>query len=45
MRRLSLKYREHLRKWGSEGILAPMDLPMLEIRWAAEHGELGSIVT
>jgi len=45
MRRLTLKYGEHLRKYGLDRIEAPMDLPMLEIKVAAETGRLAEIVT
>lgn len=45
MRRLTLKYRELLRRFNVDRIEAPMDLPMLEIKCAAEAGRLGEIVT
>ena len=45
MRRLSLKHREFLRRYGCDSVAAPMDLPMLEIRFAAEHNRLSEIVT
>jgi 5-formaminoimidazole-4-carboxamide-1-(beta)-D-ribofuranosyl 5'-monophosphate synthetase len=45
MRRLTLKYGYYLRKYGLDRIEAPMDLPMLEIRVAAEAGRLAEIVT
>ena len=45
MRRLSLKYRKLLKKYGCEEISAPMDLPMLEIKYSAENGELHKVVT
>jgi len=45
MRRLSLKYQRLLRRYGCEGVSAPMDLPMLEIKYSAENDELQSIVT
>jgi len=45
MRRLSLKYQSFLRKYGCERITAPMDLPILEIKYAAENDELDKIVT
>jgi 5-formaminoimidazole-4-carboxamide-1-(beta)-D-ribofuranosyl 5'-monophosphate synthetase len=45
MRRLTLKYAAHLKKIGLERIEAPMDLPMLEIKAAAESGRLVEIVT
>ncbi|WP_455285514.1 DUF1297 domain-containing protein [[Eubacterium] cellulosolvens] len=45
MRRLTLKFSDHLKKYGLDEIEAPMDLPMLEIRVAAETGRLAEIVT
>lgn len=45
MRRLSLKYGRILKKYGVDRIEAPMDLSMLEIRYAAEKDELNKIVT
>ena len=45
MRRLTIKYRNLLNKYGLNGIYAPMDLPMLEIKYAAENGMLERIVT
>jgi len=45
MRRLTLKYQRVARKYGVERIETPLDLPMLEIRYAAENGRLGEIVT
>jgi 5-formaminoimidazole-4-carboxamide-1-(beta)-D-ribofuranosyl 5'-monophosphate synthetase len=45
MRRLSLKYRPYLRELNLHGISTPMDLPMLEIRWAAAQCNLADIVT
>ena len=45
MRRLTLKYGELLKKYGLDRIEAPMDLPMLEIKAAAESGRLAEIVT
>ena len=45
MRRLSLKYHDLLRKYGVDRIEASMDLPMLEIKYAAESGRLEEIVT
>ena len=45
MRRLTLKYQGVARKYGVERIETPLDLPMLEIRYAAENGRLGEIVT
>jgi len=45
MRRLTLKHKRFLDKYGLEEISAPMDLPMLEIRYAAENEMLEEIVT
>ncbi|MBO3840293.1 MAG: DUF1297 domain-containing protein [Thermoproteota archaeon] len=45
MRRLTLKYLNFLKKYGLERIETPMDLPMLEIRHAAENSKLKEIVT
>jgi len=45
MRRLTLKYATYLKRYGLERIEAPMDLPMLEIKAAAESGRLVEIVT
>ena len=45
MRRLTLKYKAFLERYGCERVAAPMDLPMLEIKYAAENGELQKIVT
>ncbi|MBS7656385.1 MAG: DUF1297 domain-containing protein [Candidatus Bathyarchaeia archaeon] len=45
MRRLSLKYQWLLKQHGLEKISAPMDLPMLEIKYAAEKRILEKIVT
>ena len=45
MRRLSIKYRRFLTKYGLDGIYAPMDLPMLEIKYAIENDLLDKIVT
>lgn len=45
MRRLSLKYQRFLRRYGCERIDSPMDLPMLEIKYAAENDKLDKIVT
>jgi len=45
MRRLSLKYQGFLTRYGCETIAAPMDLPMLEIKYAAKNNELDKIVT
>mgnify|MGYP001038797519 CR=1 FL=1 len=45
MRRLTLKYGSILKKYGLDRIETPMDLPLLEIRVAAETGRLAEIVT
>ena len=45
MRRLSLKYQRLLQKYGYERIASPIDLPMLEIKYAAENDKLDKIVT
>jgi len=45
MRRLTLKYQSLLRRYGVDRIESPMDLPMLEIKFAAENGRLHEIVT
>ncbi len=45
MRRLTLKYQVLIKKYGVERIETPLDLPMLEIRYAAENGRLSEIVT
>ncbi|MEM2087960.1 MAG: DUF1297 domain-containing protein [Thermoproteota archaeon] len=45
MRRITLKYLNYLRKYGLEQIETPMDLPMLEIKYAAENNRLEEIVT
>lgn len=45
MRRLSLKYVRVLKELESERIETPMDLPMLEIKYAAKHNRLKEIVT
>jgi 5-formaminoimidazole-4-carboxamide-1-(beta)-D-ribofuranosyl 5'-monophosphate synthetase len=45
MRRLTLKYREQLSRVGLDRIETPMDLPMLEIKFAASTGRLSEIVT
>jgi len=45
MRRLTLKYGAFLKKYTLDRIETPMDLPMLEIRVAAETGRLAEIVT
>ena len=45
MRRLSLKYQWLMKQHGLERIAAPMDLPLLEIKYAAEKKFLDRIVT
>ena len=45
MRRLTLKHRRLLYRYGLKEISAPMDLPMLEIKYAAENDMLDRIVT
>jgi len=45
MRRLTLKYLSLLKEYGLERIETPMDLPMLEIKYAAEKDRLEEIVT
>ncbi len=45
MRRLSLKYQWLMKQHGLETIAAPMDLPLLEIKYAAEKRVLDRIVT
>ena len=45
MRRLTLKYDDLLKRHRLDRIETPMDLPMLEIRVAAEAGRLTEIVT
>jgi len=45
MRRLTLKYQNLLKKYNVDRIESPMDLPMLEIKFAAENGRLHEIVT
>lgn len=45
MRRLTLKYSKLLNRYGVDRIESPMDLPMLEIKYAAENGRLREIVT
>jgi 5-formaminoimidazole-4-carboxamide-1-(beta)-D-ribofuranosyl 5'-monophosphate synthetase len=45
MRRLSLKYQWLMKQHGLERIAAPMDLPLLEIKYAAEKKVLDRIVT
>jgi len=45
MRRLTLKYLEHLQRLGLDHLETPMDLPMLEITAARNAGRLEEIVT
>lgn len=45
MRRLSLKYTKVLKEFGYDKVDTPMDLPMLEIKYAARQGRLREIVT
>lgn len=45
MRRLTLKYRDILRRFNVDRVEAPMDLSMLEIKYAVEVGRLGETVT
>ncbi|MBO3800099.1 MAG: DUF1297 domain-containing protein [Candidatus Brockarchaeota archaeon] len=45
MRRITLKYIKYLQKYGLERIETPMDLPMLEIKYAAKENRLEEIVT
>lgn len=45
MRRLSLKYLEILKAFGHDRIETPMDLPMLEIMYAARQKRLQEVVT
>lgn len=45
MRRLTMKYIRFLKKYGLDRIETPMDLPMLEIKVAAEAGRLAEIIT
>jgi 5-formaminoimidazole-4-carboxamide-1-(beta)-D-ribofuranosyl 5'-monophosphate synthetase len=45
MRRLTLKYKDLLRRYGLERLETPMDLPMLEIKAAAEMDKLAEVVT
>lgn len=45
MRRLTLKYQDLLRKYYVDRIESPMDLPILEIKYAAESRRLHEIVT
>lgn len=45
MRRISLKYMNLLGEYGLEKVETPMDLPMLEIKYAAENKRLEEIVT
>ncbi len=45
MRRLTVKYRDHLERYSLREISDPMDLPMLEIKHATQTGNLEEIVT
>jgi 5-formaminoimidazole-4-carboxamide-1-(beta)-D-ribofuranosyl 5'-monophosphate synthetase len=45
MRRLSLKHKNVLKRYNLNSISAPMDLPMLEIKFAAENDMISKIVT
>ncbi|MEM2093774.1 MAG: DUF1297 domain-containing protein [Candidatus Bathyarchaeia archaeon] len=45
MRRLTLKYSNHLRRLGLSHFETPMDLPMLEIMCAKNVGRLPEVVT
>lgn len=45
MRRLSLKHSVLLRQFGMGRIETPMDLPMLEIKYAVQNNKLEEIVT
>lgn len=45
MRRLSLKYSNLLNGYGLDRLEAPMDLPMLEIKYAAQRDRLHEVVT
>ena len=45
MRRLSIEHHTFLKRYGYEKVSAPMDLPMLEIKYAAENNLLHKIVT
>ncbi len=45
MRRLSLKYTNLLNEFGYDRVETPMDLPMLEIKYAAKQGRLREITT
>jgi len=45
MRRLTLKYRRILKRYGLDRVEAALDLPMLEIKHAAENGKLDQIIT
>ncbi len=45
MRRLTLKYLQLLKSYNCERIETPMDLPILEIKYAAAKGQLEEIVT
>ncbi|MEM2352380.1 MAG: DUF1297 domain-containing protein, partial [Thermoproteota archaeon] len=45
MRRLTLKYQSLLRRYNVDRIESPMDLPMIEIKFATENERLPEIVT
>lgn len=45
MRRLSIQHQSFLKRYRYEKVEAPMDLPMLEIQYAAENNLLEKIVT
>jgi 5-formaminoimidazole-4-carboxamide-1-(beta)-D-ribofuranosyl 5'-monophosphate synthetase len=45
MRRLTLKYLGLLKEYGLEKVETPMDLPMLEIKYAADSNRLEETVT
>jgi 5-formaminoimidazole-4-carboxamide-1-(beta)-D-ribofuranosyl 5'-monophosphate synthetase len=45
MRRLTLKYSKVLKNYNCERIETPMDLPILEIKYAATKGQLEEIIT
>ena len=45
LRRLTLKYAKVLKEFGYDRVETPMDLPMLEIKYAARQDRLKEIVT
>lgn len=45
MRRLSIEHHNFLKRYGYKEVSAPMDLPMLEIKYAADNNQLPKIVT